>query len=82
MVPKKLSFSVIFLSVWLQACDNLTVKYDAKVKRYKIPRLGETDIVPQENVEVELEDGSLVETKLLVGADGFRWRTHSSITSD
>ena len=44
------------------------------MKRYKIPLLGETDIVPKENVEVELEDGSIVETKLLVGADGFRWR--------
>ena len=50
----------------------MIIKYGAKVKRYKIPALGETDIVPKENVEVELEDGSVVETKLLVGADGFR----------
>ena len=51
------------------------IKYAAKVKRYKIPLLGETDIVPKEKVEVELEDRSIVETQLLVGADGFRWRT-------
>ena len=55
-----------------QACDNLSVKYGAKVKRYKIPSMSDQDIVPKENVEVELEDGSLVETSLLVGADGFR----------
>ena len=66
--------------ITLQACDNLIVKYGAKVKRYKIPALGETDIVPKENVEVELEDGSVVETKLLVGADGFRWRNRSMLT--
>ena len=66
--------------ITLQACDNLIVKYGAKVKRYKIPALGENDIVAKENVEVELEDGSVVETKLLVGADGFRWGNKPILT--
>merc|ERR1719436_619835 len=65
-----------------KACANLIIKYGAKVKRYKIPPLGNTDIVPKENVEVELEDGSIVETKLLVGADGFRSLVRQSIGSD
>lgn len=74
--------AVSALTEVMKACDNLTIKYGAKVKRYKIPHLGETDILPKENVEVELEDGSLVETKLLVGADGFRSLVRQSIGSD
>ena len=40
--------------------------------RYTIPPLGDEDIVPEENVRLELEDGGVIETPLLVGADGFR----------
>jgi len=66
----------------IKACDNLVIKYGAKVKRYKIPQLAANEIVPEENVEVILEDGTIVETSLLVGADGFRSLVRESIGSD
>ena len=53
-------------------CDNLTVKYGAKVRKYSIPSRGENEVVPKDNVLVELEDGNIIETSLLIGADGFR----------
>ena len=52
---------------------NVSVRYSTRVKKYNLPTLGENDVVPEKNVIVELEDGSNIETPLLVGADGFRW---------
>ena len=65
----------------MRSLDNLSVRYRTKVKKYNIPALGEKDIVPKENVVVELEDGSTIETPLLVGADGFRWVLSHSFKS-
>ena len=50
----------------------MLIKYGAKVRRYNIPIQAPNQIIPKENVHIELEDGSVVETSLLVGADGFR----------
>ena len=61
--------------------DNVSVRYRTKVKKYNVPTLGEKDVVPDDNVLVELEDGSSIETPLLVGADGFRWVDLHSFTS-
>ena len=52
---------------------NVSVRYSTRVKKYNLPTHGENDVVPEKNVIVELEDGSNIETPLLVGADGFRW---------
>ena len=57
----------------IRSQDNVSVRYSTKVKKYNLPTLGENDVVPEKNVLVELEDGSNIETPLLVGADGFRW---------
>ena len=62
-----------------QACDNLSIKYGAKVKRYEIPRQAPNEALPKENVRIELEDGSIVETSLLVGADGFRLKKKRTV---
>ena len=61
--------------------DNISVRYSTKVKKYNLPTLGENDVVPDKNVLVELEDGSIIETPLLVGADGFRWVDRHSFIS-
>jgi len=63
-------------------CDNLTVKYGAKVRKYSIPSRGENEVVPKDNVLVELEDGNIIETSLLIGADGFRSLVRQSISSE
>ena len=56
----------------LSGCDNLEVRYGAKVKKYHLPTKGESESRPKEEVLVELEGGEMIETSLLVGADGFR----------
>ena len=56
----------------MKQCDNLSVKYSTKVKKYSIPKLKETEVVPKENVLIELENGNILETPFLIGADGFR----------
>ena len=56
----------------MNQCDNLSVKYSTKVKKYSIPKLKDNEVVPKENVMIELENGNFIETPLLVGADGFR----------
>ena len=57
----------------IKSKSNVSVRYSTKVKKYNLPTLGENDVVPEQNVLVELEDGSVIESPLLVGADGFRW---------
>ena len=57
----------------LKKCDNVKVLYNTKVDNYKIPSATKKDAVPDENVVIELSDGKLIETPLLVGADGFRY---------
>merc|ERR1719195_1911492 len=73
--------TVTALTEVIRHCSNVEVKYNTKVKRYTIPPLGDEDIVPEENVRVELEDGGVIETPLLVGADGFRSLVRESIGS-
>jgi len=73
--------TVSALTEVIRHCSNVEVKYNTKVKRYTIPPLGDEDIVPEENVRVELEDGGVIETPLLVGADGFRSLVRESISS-
>ena len=65
----------------MRSHDNVSVRYSTKVKKYNLPTLGEKDVVPDDNVLVELEDGRSIETPLLVGADGFRWVDLHSFTS-
>ena len=55
---------------------NISVRYSTRVKKYNLPTPGENDVVPEKNVIVELEDGSNIQTPLLVGADGIRWVGH------
>ena len=58
---------------WVQLVMSLNIiLIKISHSRYTIPPLGDEDIVPEENVRVELEDGGVIETPLLVGADGFR----------
>merc|ERR550519_1462598 len=66
----------------LQVCDNVEVKYNAKVKQYHLPNKDEKESRPKEAVEVELEGGEMITTQLLVGADGFRSLVRSSIGCD
>lgn len=47
-----------------ESCPNVTVKRGARVKNYRLPES------LSENVEVDLEDGSTIECRLLIGADG------------
>jgi len=56
----------------MESCNNVEVRYGAKVKCYSIPNLQDTEQAPKENVIVELENGDKIETQLLVGADGFK----------
>jgi len=65
----------------LKKCDNVKVLYNTKVDIYKIPSATKKDAVPDENVVIELSDGKLIETPLLVGADGFRSLVRKSISS-
>lgn len=51
--------------------DNLTVMYGSKVKSYKLPNVSETSNVPKEPVTITLDSGEVIETELLIGADGF-----------
>ena len=57
---------------WVHLVTSLNLIFTIYNSRYTIPPLGDEDIVPEENVRVELEDGGVIETPLLVGADGFR----------
>ena len=52
----------------LDGCDNLEVRYGARVKEYHLPSKEDTESRPK----VELEGGDSILTPLLVGADGFR----------
>ena len=56
----------------LDECENLEVKYGARVKKYRLPVKEDTENRPKDGVLVELEDGDNINTSLLVGADGFR----------
>ena len=56
----------------LDECENLEVKYGARVKKYHLPVKEDTENRPKDGVLVELEDGDNINTSLLVGADGFR----------
>ena len=51
--------------------DNLTVMYQSKVKSYKLPDLNPHSNVPKEPVQITLDSGEVIETQVLVGADGF-----------
>lgn len=53
-------------------CDNLEVKYGARVKNYHLPVKEDNENRAKEQVVVELEDGETIKTSLLVGADGFK----------
>ena len=64
--------TVSALTEVIRECDNLEVKYGARVKKYNLPVKESTESRPKEDVVVELEDGERIETSLLVGADGFR----------
>lgn len=66
----------------ISECDNLEVKYGARVKKYNLPVKEATESRPKEEVVVELEDGERIETSLLVGADGFRSLVRSSLGCD
>jgi len=66
----------------LDGCDNLEVRYGARVKEYKLPSKEDTESRPKEEVVVELEGGETIVTPLLVGADGFRSLVRSSIGCD
>merc|ERR1719369_345478 len=66
----------------LSVCDNVEVKYNAKVKQYHLPNKDEKESRPKEEVLVELEGGEIISTQLLVGADGFRSLVRSSIGCD
>jgi len=66
----------------LSGCDNLEVRYGAKVKKYHLPNKEESESRPKDEVMVELEGGEMIETSLLVGADGFRSLVRSSIGCD
>jgi len=63
----------------MNECDNLEVKYGARVKKYHLPVKEDTENRPKDEVLIELEDGCNIETSLLVGADGFRSLVRSSI---
>jgi len=56
----------------MKHCDNLEVKYGARVKNYHLPVKEDNENRAKEQVMVELEDGETIETSLLVGADGFK----------
>merc|ERR1719369_33649 len=66
----------------LNVCDNVEVKYNAKVKHYHLPSKDEKESRPKEEVLIELEGGEMISTQLLVGADGFRSLVRSSIGCD
>jgi len=66
----------------MNECENLEVRYGAKVKKYHLPVKEDNENRPKDGVLVELEDGDNVETSLLVGADGFRSLVRSSIGCD
>jgi len=66
----------------LDECENLEVKYGARVKKYHLPVKEDTENRPKDGVLVELEDGDNINTSLLVGADGFRSLVRSSIGCD
>jgi len=66
----------------LSSCDNLEVRYGAKVKEYHLPIKEETESRPKEEVVVELEGGERITAPLLVGADGFRSLVRTSIGCD
>lgn len=57
----------------MHKCANLEVKYGSKVQEYEIPKMDvEKESVPKDKVKVRLSDGSILETDLLVGADGVK----------
>jgi len=66
----------------MKGCDNLVVKYGTKVKKYHLPVKEETESNPKDRVVVELANGEVIETSLLVGADGFRSLVRSCIGCD
>ena len=74
--------TLLALNKVLKNISNLQVKYQAKVKKYSIPQLSDTEVVPRDNVKLELEDGSIIETSLLIGADGFRSLVRQSLENN
>ena len=60
------------LNAALDACPNVTVLHGAKVDKYSIPEACK-EAVPDDKVCVHLSNGDVVETQLLVGADGNRY---------
>jgi len=59
------------LNAAMEACPNVTVLHGAKVDKYSIPGACK-EAVPDDKVFVHLSNGDVVETQLLVGADGNR----------
>merc|ERR1719154_932569 len=63
----------------LGGCENLEVRYGARVKEYHLPSMEESECRPKEEVVVDLEGGEKIRAPLLVGADGFRSLVRASI---